>query len=836
TITFGALSNKTFGDPDFTVSATPSSGLTVSFAASGQCAISGNTVHITGVGSCTITASQAGDGNYNAAPNVDRSFTINKATATITLGSLSQTYDGTAKSATATTNPAGLKVTITYSQNGTPVASPTNAGSYDITATINDSNYQGSATGTLVISKATPVITWNNPADITYGTALGSTQLNATANVAGSFSYTPTAGTVLSAGNNQTLSTTFTPTDTANYNTTSKNVSINVLKANQTITFGALTNKTYGDAPFTVSATGGASGNAVTFSSQTPSVCSVSGNTVTILSAGACTIRASQAGNSNYNAAPDVDRPFNVAKADQIITVGTNAPASAAFNSQFTVGATLNSGLSVSYSSSGTCTNTGATFTMTSGTGTCTVKYDQAGNGNYNAAPQVTKSVTAQKANQTITFGALANQTFGDADFNVSATATSGLPVSFAASGNCTIIGSNQVHLTGAGSCTITASQAGNANFNAAPNVARSFNIDKVDQTVSLLPQNLPNRTFGDPDFTVTGGASSDLPVTFSATGNCTVTGNGLNSASVHLTGAGSCTITVTQPGNANYNPASTAQTFQINKANQTITFGALANKTFGDADFNVSATASSGLPVSFTATGNCTISGNTVHLTGVGSCTITASQPGNANFNAAPNVPQSFTISKANQTITFGAVANKTFGDADFNVSATASSGLPVNFAATGNCTVSGNTVHLTGAGSCTITASQAGDSNYNAAPSVPQSFTINKAATTTSLTSSVNPSNLGQSVTFTATVNPAPNTTTPTGAVQFKDGGVNVGAPVSLNASGVATLTTSGLTAGTHAITAEYSGNTNFNPSTGSLSQVVNNKPLLKFSQTSY
>ena len=64
-ITFGALSNKTFGDPDFTVSATASSGLTVSFAASGQCAISGNTVHITGAGSCTITASQAGDGNYN---------------------------------------------------------------------------------------------------------------------------------------------------------------------------------------------------------------------------------------------------------------------------------------------------------------------------------------------------------------------------------------------------------------------------------------------------------------------------------------------------------------------------------------------------------------------------------------------------------------------------------------------------------------------------------------------------------------------------------------------------------------------------------------------------
>ena len=117
-----------------------------------------------------------------------------------------------------------------------------------------------------------------------------------------------------------------------------------------------------------------------------------------------------------------------------------------------------------------------------------------------------------------------------------------------------------------------------------------------------------------------------------------------------------------------------------------------------------------------------------------------------------------------------------------------------------------------------------------------MPQSFTIAKAATTTSLTSSVNPSAFGQSVTFTATVNPAVNTTTPTGTVQFKDGGVNLGAAVSLNAGGVATLTTSTLTAGTHAITAEYSGDANFNTSTGSLSQVVNNKPLLKFSQVNY
>jgi hypothetical protein len=161
----------------------------------------------------------------------------------------------------------------------------------------------------------------------------------------------------------------------------------------------------------------------------------------------------------------------------------------------------------------------------------------------------------------------------------------------------------------------------------------------------------------------------------------------------------------------------------------QTITFGALADKTFGDADFTVGATASSGLPVSFSAADNCTVSGNVVHLTGAGSCSITASQAGDATYAPAPDVSQTFAIARGSQTISFAPLADKTLGDPDFTVSATASSGLTVSFAATGNCTVSGSTVHLTAEGSCTITASQAGNANYNAAASVPQSFTINPA-----------------------------------------------------------------------------------------------------------
>ena len=193
-------------------------------------------------------------------------------------------------------------------------------------------------------------------------------------------------------------------------------------------------------------------------------------------------------------------------------------------------------------------------------------------------------------------------------------------------------------------------------------------------------------------------------------------------------------TVNATRAGTPGDN-ASNSGTLTIQapvQVSQTITFGALTAKTFGDPDFNVSATASSGLPVSFAATGNCSVVGTLVHLTGAGSCTITASQAGNASYLPAPNVPLTFAIALGNQAITFGVLTSKTFGDADFNVSATASSGLTVSFAASGDCTVVGTLVSLTGAGSCTITASQPGDANYNAAADVPQTFAIDQATPT--------------------------------------------------------------------------------------------------------
>jgi len=136
-----------------------------------------------------------------------------------------------------------------------------------------------SGSGTLIVSKATPTITWNNPGDIVYGTALSSTQLNATASVPGTFVYTPLANTVLHAGNGQTLHVDFTPADSTNYATASKNVLINVLKATLTITADNKM-KLVGDPnpPLTFTPTGFVNGDTASVLTGSPSLSTTATN------------------------------------------------------------------------------------------------------------------------------------------------------------------------------------------------------------------------------------------------------------------------------------------------------------------------------------------------------------------------------------------------------------------------------------------------------------------------------------------------------------------------------------------------------------------------------
>src|SRR6202040_105830 len=105
----------------------------------------------------------------------------------------------------------------------------------------------GTKTVTLTVNQATPVITWNDPASISYGTALSTTQLNASASVPGTLVYTPAAGSIPAAGTD-TLSVTFTPTDTTNYSTITKTVTLIVIQDSPVITWANPASIVYGTA------------------------------------------------------------------------------------------------------------------------------------------------------------------------------------------------------------------------------------------------------------------------------------------------------------------------------------------------------------------------------------------------------------------------------------------------------------------------------------------------------------------------------------------------------------------------------------------------------------
>jgi hypothetical protein len=266
----------------------------------------------------------------------------------------------------------------------------------------------------------------------------------------------------------------------------------------------------------------------------------------------------------------------------------------------------------------------------------------------------------------------------------------------------------------------------------------------------------------------------------------------------------------------------------------QTINFTspAPAGAAFGGPTYSPTAIATSGLEVALSidasAAAVCSLTGADVSFIGVGTCVINANQAGDATYLAAPQVEQSFPVAKANQSITFGALANKTLDDPDFAIGATATSGLPVSFASltTPVCTVAGTTVHLVAAGTCTIQASQAGDSNWNAASPVSQSFTVSPSSTgrptTTSLFSNRNPSRYTQQVVFAAIVIRTSGTGVPTGTVTFRDGATVLATRTLV--LGVAVYATSGLALGSHAITATYNPTGVWQTSSRSITQVVN------------
>lgn len=259
---------------------------------------------------------------------------------------------------------------------------------------------------------------------------------------------------------------------------------------------------------------------------------------------------------------------------------------------------------------------------------------------NFSLTPACTPaSITGQPQNQTVTYGQTAT-------FSASATGTAPLSYQWLKNGS---------GVTGATS----------SSYSFAPNVSdsgSSFSVQvsnactspaKLSSSASLtVNPALATVTLGNLSQTYSG---SPEPVTVTTNPNGLSTSVTYNGSSTAPTAAGSYAVvaSVTDP---NYT-GSASGTLVIGQASQTITFATIPTHTYGDPAFAVIPTASSGLAVSLSASGNCTLSGSAapanVTITGAGSCSITASQPGNTNYLAATPATQSFSINKANATIT---------------------------------------------------------------------------------------------------------------------------------------------------------------------------------------
>lgn len=443
---------------------------------------------------------------------------------------------------------------------------------------------------------------------------------------------------------------------------------LRVNKVSQTISFDAPPRKTYGDLPFTLPEKS-SEGLTIAYRVINTEVATVSGNVVTIVGAGSTEIIASQDGDALHYAAAPVTQTLTVSKAAQAITFLPLTPCHYG-DPDITLNEVTDKGLPITYTAADPDVAAVEGHTVTVGkVGTTTITATQPGNKNFLPATAVTQTLTVKKAPQTIVFSNLPNSTFGDPDLELPQATDKGLTVAYATSDSTVAVPSgNLLHITGVGTCQITASQAGDDRYNAAESRTVTLTVSKAYSAITFAA--LPACTYGDGRIELKAESTSGTAVHFASSDETVARIEG-NYA--YITGAGTCTITAYAQTDANwYDATPVAQELTVGKAAQSVNFLPLEDRTYGDSPVRLAATATSGLDVTFRSSNSTValVDGLELRITGAGDATLTATQPGDRNYLPA-SATATLHVNKATLTITPQDVA-RIYGDANPEISLT--------------------------------------------------------------------------------------------------------------------------------------------------------------------
>ncbi|MEY4227669.1 MAG: hypothetical protein RLZ84_261, partial [Actinomycetota bacterium] len=372
---------------------------------------------------------------------------ISKATATVTFSTpLTVTYDGTPKPVGTTTTPSSLVVDVTYVGRASTTyaltsTAPTDAGTYTVAASINETNYSGTASADYEVEKQLITVTLNSSA--LNPTFTGRARLvDATT--------TPTGKAVVvsyqGSGSTSYASSTFAPTNAGTYSVTAtinernfrgtSTATLTVAKAAQdALSVVNSATATYGDS-VTLFANGG-SGNGALSYAKVSGPCTVDAVTGALATTGvgSCVVRATRDASNNYNSVTSANKTIEIAKASQTVTFTSAVPSSPTTNDTYTPTAASTANLTVSIvvttGEGSVCTRSGGVITFV-GSGTCEITASQAGNSLYEAAISVRQVVDIGKSSQSISFAQPARKRLTDPAFMLEASSSSGLAVSFA--------------------------------------------------------------------------------------------------------------------------------------------------------------------------------------------------------------------------------------------------------------------------------------------------------------------------------------------------------------------------------------------------------------------